>query len=125
MILGWQQKTAGATPCRFTILHSFRNYFLFTAFFSSAPGLNFATLRAAILMVAPVCGLRPLRAFLCETKNVPKPINATRSPFLKAEVMLSTLVSIAVDAWALLIWQLDAIRSIRSALFIFSPGRFP
>src|SRR6478736_9153468 len=101
------------------------NYFLFTAFFSSAPGVNFATLRAAILMVAPVCGLRPLRAFLCETEKVPNPINATRSPFLRAEVMLSTLVSIAVDAWALLIWQLAAIRSIRSALFIFSPGRFP
>src|SRR6266705_4291584 len=100
-------------------------YLRFTAFFSSAPAENFATFRAAILMVAPVCGFRPLRAFLCETENVPKPINATRSPFLKAEVMLSTLVSIAVDAWALLIWQLDAIRSIRSALFIFSPGRFP
>ena len=39
-------------------------YFLLTAFFSSAPGVNFATLRAAILMVAPVCGLRPFRAFL-------------------------------------------------------------
>src|SRR3977135_41925 len=100
-------------------------YLRLTAFFSSAPAENFATFRAAILMVAPVCGLRPLRAFLCETENVPKPINATRSPFLKAEVMLSTLVSIAVDAWALLISQLDAIRSIRSALFIFSPGRFP
>lgn len=39
-------------------------YFLFTDFFNSAPGVNFATLRAAILIVAPVCGLRPLRAFL-------------------------------------------------------------
>jgi hypothetical protein len=33
-------------------------------------------------------------------------------------------VSIAVAAWVLLIWQLAAMRSIRSALFIFSPGRF-
>ena len=39
-------------------------YLRLTAFFSSAPGVNFATLRAAILIVAPVCGLRPLRAFL-------------------------------------------------------------
>jgi hypothetical protein len=29
-----------------------------------------------------------------------------------------------VAAVALLIWQLAEIRSIRSALFIFSPGRF-
>src|SRR5690349_7166742 len=78
-------------------------YFLLTAFFNSAPGVNFATLRAAILIVAPVCGLRPLRAFLSDTENVPKPIRATRSPFLRADVMLSTAVSIAVAAAALLI----------------------
>src|SRR5882724_942085 len=98
-------------------------YLRFTAFFRSAPAENFATFRAAILMVAPVCGLRPLRAFLCETENVPKPISATRSPFFRAEVMLSTAVSIAVAAVALLMWQLAEIRSMRSALFIFSPGR--
>src|SRR5439155_11279262 len=65
-----KEKTAGPTPCRFVriqILH----YFLLTAFLSSAPGVNFATLRAAILIVAPVCGLRPFRAFLCETEKVP------------------------------------------------------
>ncbi len=33
---------------------SLLNYFLLTVFFSSAPGVNFATLRAAILIVAPV-----------------------------------------------------------------------
>src|SRR5437870_3324817 len=98
-------------------------YLRFTAFFRSAPAENFATLRAAILMVAPVCGLRPLRAFLCDTEKVPKPINATRSPFLRAEVMLSTAVSMAVAACALLILLPAAIRSMRSALFIFSPGR--
>src|SRR5436305_8339005 len=99
------------------------NYFLFTAFFSSAPGVNFATLRAAILMVAPVCGLRPLRAFLCETEKVPKPISATRSPFFSAEVMLSTVVSMAPAACVLLMWQPAAILSMRSALFIVAPVR--
>src|SRR5713226_8058861 len=94
-----------------------------TAFLSSAPAENFATFRAAILIVAPVCGLRPLRAFLWETEKVPKPINATRSPFLRAEVMLSTAVSMAVAACALLILLPAAIRLMRSALFIFSPGR--
>src|SRR5436305_2383784 len=99
------------------------NYFLFTAFFSSAPGVNFATLRAAILMVAPVCGLRPLRAFLCETEKVPKPINATRSPLRRAAVTLSTAVSMAVVACALLISHAPAILSTRSALFIVFPRR--
>src|SRR5579872_2396158 len=116
-----QQKTAGPTPCRSEILYP--DYFLFTAFLSSAPGVNFATLRAAILIVAPVCGLRPLRAFRCDTENVPKPINATRSPLRRAPVMLSTAVSMAVVACALLISQAPAILSTRSALFIVSPRR--
>src|ERR1700685_3734013 len=98
-------------------------YFLLTVFFSSAPGVNFATLRAAILIVAPVCGLRPLRAFLCDTEKVPKPIRATRSPLRRAPVMLLTAVSIAVVACALLISQAPAILSTRSALFIVSPRR--
>ena len=99
------------------------NYFRLTAFFNSAPGVNFATLRAAILMVAPVCGLRPLRAFLCETEKVPKPINATRSPLRRAAVTLSTAVSMAVVACALLISHAPAILSTRSALFIVFPRR--
>src|SRR5271165_6568219 len=117
-----QQKTAGPTPCR---LHNpeIWPYFLFTAFFSSAPGVNFATRRAAILIVAPVCGLRPFRAFLCDTENVPKPIRATRSPLRRADVMLSTAVSMAVVACALLISHAPAILSTRSALFIVSPRR--
>src|SRR5271166_6835791 len=69
-------------------------------------------------MVAPVCGLRPLRAFLCDTEKVPKPIKATRSPFRNAAVMLLTAVSTAVVACALLISQAPAILSTRSALFI-------
>src|ERR1019366_10049397 len=81
-----------------------------TAFFNSAPGVNFATRRAAILMVAPVCGLRPLRAFLCDTEKVPKPMSATLSPFLSAAVMLSTDVSTAIAACALLIRLPAAIR---------------
>src|SRR5947209_6029528 len=116
-----QKKTAGPTPAA-SIKEACRAlYFLLTAFLSSAPGVNFATRRAAILIVAPVCGLRPLRAFLWETENVPKPIRATRSPFLRAAVMLSTAVSIAAVACVLLMSQAPAIRSTRSALFIFSP----
>src|ERR1019366_6577266 len=94
---------------------------LLTTFLSSFPGVNLATLRAAILMVAPVCGFRPLRALRCETENVPNPINATRSPFRRAAVTLSTVVSIAVVAWAFEMLQAPAIRSTRSALFMLSP----
>src|SRR5271170_3315016 len=118
-----KRKTAGPFPCRIRCETGSRYLLRLTAFLSSAPAENFATLRAAILMVAPVCGLRPLRAFLCETEEVPKPINATRSPFFRADVMLSTVVSIAVAACALLMPLPDAIRSMRSALFIVSPGR--
>src|SRR5215813_12891389 len=94
---------------------------LLTTFLSSFPGVNFATLRAAILIVAPVCGFRPLRALRCETENVPNPIKATRSPFLRAAVTLSTAVSIAVVACAFEMLQAPAIRSTRSALFMLSP----
>src|SRR5580658_2283349 len=94
---------------------------LLTTFLSSFPGVNLATLRAATLIVAPVCGFRPLRALRCETENVPNPIKATRSPFLRAVVTLSTVVSIAVVACAFEILQAPAIRSTRSALFMLSP----
>src|SRR5258705_9514056 len=96
---------------------------LFTVFLSSFPGVNLATRRAAILMVAPVCGFPPLRALRCETAKVPNPIKATRSPFLRAAVTLSTVVSIAVVASAFEILQAPAIRSTRSALFMLSPDK--
>src|SRR5439155_629930 len=62
-------------------------------------------------------------AFICETEKVPKPISATRSPFFSAEVMLSTVVSMAPAACVLLMWQPAAILSMRSALFIVAPVR--
>src|ERR1700722_5178252 len=117
------EKKGRADPLPFSWITNFSAYFLLTAFFSSAPGENFATLRAAILIVAPVCGLRPFRAFLCDIEKVPKPIKATRSPLRSAPVMLLTVVSIAVVACALLISQAPAILSTRSALFIVSPRR--
>src|SRR2546427_5071494 len=117
-----KNKNGRADPCR-SPEQTWRYLLRLTAFFSSAPAENFATLRAAILIVAPVCGLRPLRAFLCETEKVPKPISATRSPFFSAEVMLSTVVSMAPAACVLLMWQPAAILSMRSALFIVAPVR--
>ena len=58
-----EKQTAGPTPCRSTRFVNLGPYFpLPTAFFNSFPGVNLATRRAGILIVAPVCGLRPLRA---------------------------------------------------------------
>jgi len=47
-----------ADPCRIDSTQEACRalYFLLTAFFSSAPGVNFATFRAAILIVAPSAG---------------------------------------------------------------------
>jgi len=40
---------------------------------SALPALNLATFLALILIVAPVCGLRPVRAARLLTENEPKP----------------------------------------------------
>ena len=55
--------------------------------FKSAPALNFATFLAAILISAPVCGLRPVRALRLLTENVPNPTKITLSPFFKASAV--------------------------------------
>src|SRR5208283_315514 len=99
------------------------SYFLLTAFFSSTPGVNLATRRAAILMTPPVCGLRPLRALRCEVEKVPKPTRVTRSPFFSAAVTASTIVSIAPPAAVLLMPLAAAILSTRSPLFMLAPHR--
>ncbi len=42
---------------------------------SGAPGLNFRTFRAVIVIGAPVCGFRPVRARFARTSKVPKPVS--------------------------------------------------
>ena len=66
-----QQKTLtkqGSIKIRFK-----SNYLI--ASFNALPDTNAGTLDAAILISAPVCGLRPVRAARLLTLNVPKPIN--------------------------------------------------
>ena len=55
----------------------------FTASFSSLPALKAGTLEAAICISSPVCGLRPVRAALSRTSNVPNPISCTFHQQLK------------------------------------------
>jgi hypothetical protein len=54
------------------------------------PGEKRTVLRAAILIVAPVCGLRPVLAFLLDFFQVPKPTNCTELPFFR-EVLTSLM----------------------------------
>ena len=65
---------------------------------NSLPALNLATFLALILITAPVCGLRPLRAALLLTEKVPKPTRVTLPPPFKVLVTASTKESTAAFA---------------------------
>src|SRR5690606_12901272 len=47
-------------------------------------GTNFTTLRAAIWILAPVCGLRPVRAARSLTLSLPRPGRVSSSPCSRA-----------------------------------------
>lgn len=53
----------------------FMNINYLTASFKALPALNAGTVVAAILIAAPVCGLRPSRAARSRVSKVPKPIS--------------------------------------------------
>src|SRR4051812_22724662 len=74
-----------------------------TAFLSALPAVKRATRRFGILMAAPVCGLRAVRALRFDVLNVPKPTNDTVSPFLSDLVMPSISEWTAAAALTLLI----------------------
>src|SRR5690606_3665935 len=52
-----------------------------TAALKAAPGTNFGTFWAAILIFSPACGLKPVRAARATCLKVPKPTSDTLSPF--------------------------------------------
>jgi len=81
------------------------------------PGRNFGTLAAAILISAPVRGLRPILASRWPTSNVPKPTNDTESPFCNASWTAAKADSRARVALALEISACWAMWSMRSDLF--------
>jgi len=85
---------------------------------NALPETNAGTLEAAILISAPVCGLRPVRALRSLILNVPKPINCTASPFFKLSVIASKVASKATLACFLFNSAALAIASIKSVLFI-------
>jgi len=85
---------------------------------SSLLALKRATFLALILMVAPVAGLRPLRAALFETENVPKPTKISLLPDFKVLVTPSMNESNAAPACTLVMPASSAILLTSSALFI-------
>src|SRR6266536_2476732 len=98
-----------------------RNYL--TACLRDLPALNRGTRRLGILIGAPVCGLRALRAFRFDVLNVPKPTNDTGSPFLSDFVMLSISESSAPAAADLVRPVSLAILATTSCLFMNPPDR--
>jgi len=85
---------------------------------SAFPALKPGTFEALILIASPVRGLRPVRAALLRTENVPNPTNVTVSPFLRALVTASIAASNALPAAAFDRSAESATASISSALFI-------
>src|SRR5439155_3104396 len=105
------------------LAHRTSNYF--TACFSALPALNRGTRRFGTLIVAPVCGLRALRALRFEVLKVPKPTNETESPFLSDLVMPSMSESTAAAALVFVSPVSLAIFWMTSCLFMGPPGKSP
>ena len=84
--------------------------------FNSLPGVNFGTALAAMWMVSPVLGFRPVRAFDSRTEKVPKPEMTTRSRDLSALVTLSSMALNICSAFARGISPIVAIAATRSLL---------
>ena len=76
--------------------------------------MKLGTLLALISKVAPVCGLRPVRAARSFTLKVPKPTSVTVSPDLSASVIEAIVASKALPASVLDNPPFSAIASIYS-----------
>src|SRR5215831_4082290 len=84
----------------------------------SAPARNLGTDDFGTLMVAPVAGLRAVRAGRSAFSNTPKPVMATLSPFATAAWMVSSTALTASVAVFLSPIRAE-IAPIKSRLFIF------
>jgi D-alanine-D-alanine ligase len=87
----------------------------------SAPGRNFGTELLGTSMVAPVAGLRAVRAGRSLFSKTPNPVMATLSPAATADWMASSTAFTASVA-DFLSPNRPEIASIRSRLFMFTPA---
>src|ERR1700759_4541523 len=83
-----------------------------------APAVNLGALDALILTVSPVCGLRPVRALRLATENLPKPVRAISSPFLRVFSTVEMNASTDLRASALVRPLSLAMASTSSVLFM-------
>ena len=90
----------------------------------SAPARNFGTALLGTWMVAPVAGLRAVRAGRSLFSKTPNPVMATLSPFATADWMVSSTAFTASVA-DFLSPSRPEIASIRSRLFMFTPALPP
>ena len=90
----------------------------------SAPARNLGTEDFGTWMVAPVAGLRAVRAGRSVFSNTPNPVMATLSPFATADWMASSTAFTASVA-DFLSPSRPEIASIRSRLFMFTPALPP
>ena len=95
-----------------------------TSALKSAPGRNLGTEDSGTSMVAPVAGLRAVRAGRSLFSKTPNPVMATLSPLATADWMVSSTAFRASVA-DFLSPSRSEIASIRSRLFICSLLRFP
>src|SRR5580704_8031070 len=85
---------------------------------TALPARNRTALLAAILIVAPLCGFRPLRAGRAATSKVPRPETRTASPATRESRMAFTTAFTAA-AWFSSVAR--ATFSISSDWFISDP----
>src|SRR5580692_11407193 len=90
----------------------------------SAPARNFGTELLGTSMVAPVAGLRAVRAGRSLFSKTPNPVMATLSPLATADWMASSTAFTASVA-DFLSPNRPEIASIRSRLFMFTPALPP
>src|SRR5690242_12280871 len=95
-----------------------------TSALKSAPARNLGTEDFGTSMVAPVAGLRAVRAGRSLFSNTPNPVMATLSPLATADWMVSSTALRASFAVFLSPSRLE-IASTRSRLFMFTPALPP
>jgi len=70
-----------------------------------------------MVMLAPVCGFRPVRSPRSLTENVPKPIRERLPPFASSEVIASVVAFRAFSASAFVMSAAAAIAATNSGFF--------
>src|SRR5215213_6615096 len=78
--------------------HRKEGCYCLSACFNWLPAENFGTRAAGIVTFWPVRGFTPCRSLRCWGENLPKPVNATCSPPLRASVIESRNASTAFVA---------------------------